>query len=46
LFSHHFLPPNLLAGHHTKVAIHYASLSLSLSPLRQQPWLKAQTTKQ
>jgi hypothetical protein len=46
LFLHHFLPPNLLAGRHTKVAIHYVSLSLSLSPLRQQPCLKAQTTKQ
>jgi hypothetical protein len=46
LFSRHFLPPNLLAGRHTKVAIHYVSLSLPLSPLRQQSCLKAQTTKQ
>jgi hypothetical protein len=32
-----------LAERHTKVAIHSVSLSLPLSPLRQQPCLKAQT---
>jgi hypothetical protein len=46
LFWCHFLLPNFLAGHHTKVAIHSISLSLPLSPLRQQPCLKAQRTEQ
>jgi hypothetical protein len=46
LFWHHFLPPNFLAGCHTKVTIHSISLSLPLSPLRLQPYLKAQTTEQ
>jgi hypothetical protein len=46
LFWSHFLPPNFLAGRHTKVAIHSIALSLALSPLRQQPCLKAQTTVQ
>jgi hypothetical protein len=41
LFWCHFL-----AGHYTKVAIHYVSLSLPLSPLMQQPCPKAQTTEQ
>jgi hypothetical protein len=35
-----------LAGRHIKVAIHYVSHSLPLSPLKQQPCLKAQTTEQ
>jgi hypothetical protein len=45
LFWCHFLPPNFLTRrvyypncHHTKVAIHSISLSLPLSPLRQQPY--------
>jgi hypothetical protein len=46
LFWHLFLPPNFLAGHHTKVANHFVSLSLPLSRLRQQPCLQAQTTEQ
>jgi hypothetical protein len=45
LFWSHFLPPNFLVGHQTKVAIHSASHSLPLSPLRQQPYLKSQTTE-
>jgi hypothetical protein len=46
MFSHHFLPPTFLAECHTKVDIHSIFLSLPLSPLRQQPCLKAQTTEQ
>jgi hypothetical protein len=46
LFWCYFLPPNFLAGHYTKVVIHYVSLSLLLSPLRQQPCLKAETIEQ
>jgi hypothetical protein len=47
LFWRHFLPPNFLAGHHTKVAIHsVVSLSLPLSPLRQQSCVKTQTIEQ
>jgi hypothetical protein len=41
LFWCHFLPLNFLAGRYTKVAIHSVSPSLTLSPLRQQPCLKA-----
>jgi hypothetical protein len=46
LFWCHFLTPNFLAERHTKIGIHSISLSFSLSPLRQQPYLKAQTTEQ
>jgi hypothetical protein len=46
LFWRHLLLSNFLVGHHTKVVIHSVSLSLPLSPLRWQSYLKAQTTEQ
>jgi hypothetical protein len=46
LFGRQLLPPNFWAWHHTTVVIHSISLSLPVSPFRQQPCLKAQTTEQ
>jgi hypothetical protein len=40
LFWRHLLPPNFWSWRHTKVDIHSVSLSLPVSPLRQQPCLK------
>jgi hypothetical protein len=41
-----FCRANFWAGRHTKVVIHFVSLSVPLSPLRQQPCLKAETMEQ